>query len=95
MSVFRCSGRDLKDLKEASPTISDGVRLELFVRAGLAHSERGRVSDPAVRDRRAAILSLQQVEVVGHGCRVAHEPGVHGKAVLVPWPRQLTETNKV
>lgn len=70
-----------------SPTISDGVWLELLIGAGLAHSQRRRVSDPAVRDGRATIL--QQVKVVGHGRRVAHDPRVHSEPVLVPWPRQL------
>lgn len=69
-------------------TVSDGVSLQLLVRAGLAHPQRRRVSH-AVRDGGASVLGLQQVEVVGHGGRVVHEARVHGEAVLVTRPRQL------
>ena len=44
-----------------------------------------------VRDGGASILGLQQVEVVGHRCRVVHDARVHGKAILVTWPRQLVK----
>lgn len=73
----------------SSLTISDGVWLKLLVGAGLAHSQRRRVSDPTVRDWRATIL--QQIKVVGHGCRMAHDPRIHSKPILVPRPRQLTK----
>lgn len=74
---------------ELGHTISDGVCLHLLVRAGLAHSQRRGVGDATVRDWRASILGLQQIEVVGHGCRVAHDARVDGKAILVTWPGQL------
>lgn len=47
------------------------------------------MGNPTVRDGRASILGLQQIKVVGHGCRVAHDARVHSKAILVTWPRQL------
>lgn len=74
---------------ELGHTISDGVCLHLLVRAGLAHSQWRGVGDATVRDWRASILGLQQIEVVGHGCRVAHDARVDGKAILVTWPGQL------
>lgn len=44
---------------------------------------------PTVGNRGASILGLKQIEVVGHGCWVAHDARVHSKAILVTWPRQL------
>lgn len=48
---------------------------------------------PTVRDGGASILGLQQIEVVGHGCRVAHDARVNSKAILVTCPRQLGKIN--
>ena len=47
-----------------------------------------------VRDGGASILGLQQVKVVSHGCRVAHDARVHSEAILVAWPRQLRKIKK-
>lgn len=47
------------------------------------------MGDATVGDWRAPILGLQQIEVVGHGCRVAHDARVDGKAILVTRPGQL------
>lgn len=74
----------------SSPTVSDGVRrLQLLVGAGLANPQGRGVGHAPVRDRGASVLSLQQVEVVGHGGGVAHQARVHCEAVLVARPRQL------
>lgn len=79
--------------ERSSHTIPDGVWLKLLVGAGLAHSQRRRVSDPTVRDWRATIL--QQIKVVGHGCRMAHDPRIHSKPILVSRPRQLTKKESI
>lgn len=77
------------------PTVSDGVRgLQLLVGAGLANPQGWGVGHAPVRDRWATVLGLQQVEVVGHGGRVAHQARVHGEAVLVARPRQLGDERR-
>lgn len=73
-----------------SPTVSDGVRrLQFLVGAVLPYPQWGGVGHTPVGYWGASVLGLQQVEVVGHGCWVAHQARVHGKAVLVARPRQL------
>lgn len=82
----------LKNCFIQSHTVSDRTRLWFFIWACLAHSQRRRVGHSTVRNGRASILGLQEVEVISHSCRVDHVAWIHSEAVLVSWPWQLLES---